>query len=181
VTDSSITPEYSVILNIASLGETTKHFPLKANAEAREGLARRFNLLSIDVLTADLTAKRIGKGKLIRVYGEIKASIVQACVISGAPVPERIEETIEERYRPSAKITLEVEVSMDAEDPPEPIIDNKIDLGEIVSQYLGVAIHPYPRASGVEVPAAYQEEGDEQPETQKNPFLALAALKKNRD
>lgn len=181
MTDSSITPEYSVILNVESLGETTKQFHLEADAEARAGLVQRFDLLSIEALTADLTAKRIGRGELIRVHGQIRASIVQACVISGSPVPERIEEAIEERYGPSAEVALEVEVSMDAEDPPEPIIDNKIDLGEIVSQYLGVAMHPYPRAPGVEVPAAYQEEGDEQSGTQKNPFLALAALKKNRD
>lgn len=181
MTDSSTQPEFSVVLHLEALGDSPKHFPLAADAAACAALSRRFDLRSIDALTADLSAKRIGGGELIRVQGRLNASIVQSCVITGAPVQEDIAETIEERFTLQAEISSEVEVSMDAEDQPEPITGNEIDLGEIVAQHLGVAMNPYPRAPGAEIPDAYQEDGDDTPDTQKNPFLALAALKKNRE
>ena len=126
-------------------------------------------------------AKGMGGGELFRGQGHLKASIVQSCVITGAPVQEEIMETIEERFTLKAEFSSEVEISLDDDDPPEPITGNEIDLGEIVAQHLGVALNPYPRAPVAEIPDAYQEDGDETPDLQKNPFLALAALKKNRE
>lgn len=181
MTDSSIQPEFSVVLHLEALGDSLKHFPLEADAAARAALSKRFDLQSIDALTADMSAKRIGGGELILVQGRLKASVVQSCVITGAPVQEEIMETIEERFTLKAEISSEVEISLDDDDPPEPITGNEIDLGEIVAQHLGVALNPYPRAPGAEIPDAYQEDGDDMPDTQKNPFLALAALKKNRE
>lgn len=181
MTDSSTQPEFSVVLHLEALGDSLKHFPLEADAAARAALSRRFDLRSVDALTADLRAKRTGGGELIRVQGRLEAQIVQSCVITGAPVPEVIVETIEERFTLQAVNSSVIEISLDDDDPPEPITGNEIDLGEIVAQCLGVAMNPYPRAPGAEIPDAYQDDGDDTPDTQKNPFLALAALKKNRE
>jgi hypothetical protein len=57
-------------------------------------------------------------------------------------------------------------------DAPEPLIGNSVDLGAIASEFLMLAIDPYPRKSGVafEPPAKEVDTG--------GPFAALAALKK---
>jgi hypothetical protein len=57
-------------------------------------------------------------------------------------------------------------------DAPEPLIGGSIDLGAIASEFLMLAIDPYPRKAGVafEPPANDEDTG--------GPFAALAALKK---
>jgi hypothetical protein len=39
---------------------------------------------------------------------------------------------------------------LDESEDPEPVIDGKIDAGELVAQYLSLAIDPYPRLEGEE-------------------------------
>ena len=57
-------------------------------------------------------------------------------------------------------------------DAPEPLIGNSVDLGAIASEFLMLAVDPYPRKAGVafEPPAKEADTG--------GPFAALAALKK---
>ena len=71
----------------------------------------------------------------------------------------------------------EVEIDPESEDPPEPLEGGALDLGELVSEELALALDPYPRKPGV-APVdlsfgAPEEESDEED----SPFAALAALK----
>ena len=66
----------------------------------------------------------------------------------------------------------EVVIDPEADDPPEPLGDGLVDVGEIVTQQLALALDPYPRAPGSELPA------EAAPATPaESPFRALAALK----
>ena len=57
-------------------------------------------------------------------------------------------------------------------DAPEPLVGGSIDLGAIASEFLMLAIDPYPRKAGVVFePPAKDADTD-------GPFAALAALKK---
>ena len=59
---------------------------------------------------------------------------------------------------------------------PEPLVDGQIDLGEVVAQFLAVAMDPYPRKDDAELPESIQSE--EAAEADKpNPFAQLAGLK----
>ncbi|NKB57869.1 MAG: DUF177 domain-containing protein [Alphaproteobacteria bacterium] len=178
---AEIVPEFSKVLRVDAFNDTAKQLRLEAGELERAALARRFDLLSIDSLTADLTAERIKGGDLVRVRGRLTATIVLACVVTGEPVAQSIDEVVDERFGPPGEAETEVAFSFDEEDPPEPIIDNEIDLGEIVAQNLGVVIDPYPRAPEAKVPCQYQDDGEEPQETSKNPFESLAALKKTGD
>jgi hypothetical protein len=62
---------------------------------------------------------------------------------------------------------------------PEPLVDGKVDVGELASQYLSLAIDPYPHAPGVE-PVGEDPE-IELKRDKENPFAALQALKKEND
>ena len=67
------------------------------------------------------------------------------------------------------------------EDPPEQIENGEIDLGETIVQYLGVAIDPYPRAPGAEIPQQYQLEMETDVEILKNPFEVLTSVRYEDD
>ena len=59
------------------------------------------------------------------------------------------------------------------EDGPEPLLDGRIDLGAIATEFLVLGIDPHPRKQGaVFEPPAIEDDRAE------HPFAALAALKK---
>ncbi len=172
---------YSHLFNLETLGEKPKLFHIVPDSAARAALAARFGLLSIDRLVAELVVERVGGRELVAVQGKIEAEIAQSCVISGVPVAARVDEAVSDRFGQMVEEVGEVEFSVDDVDPPEAIIDDAIDLGELIAQYIGVAIEPYPRAPGAEIPSQYQIDEGEVAETVRNPFSALANLDKSRN
>ena len=170
--------EFSNILLAEALGEAAKFVRLEANAVERAALAGRFELVSIESLVGDLIIERIKGSELIRVRGRMSAEIQQFCVISGETVSGNLVESVDERFGPSDETGIEIEIAFDEENPPEPIMDGKIDLAEIIAQYLGVAIDPYPRAPGAKILQEYQDEEEKILETRKNPFGVLSSLQR---
>ena len=56
--------------------------------------------------------------------------------------------------------------------PPEPLVDGKVDLGALATEFLMLGIDPYPRKAGAEFAPPKVEDAGE------HPFAALAALEK---
>ena len=72
-----------------------------------------------------------------------------------------------------------VDIDVLGADEPEPIADGRIDLGEAVVQQLAIALDPYPRAPGAELPAQYSaEEANGSRDDAVTPFAALGRLRK---
>ena len=77
---------------------------------------------------------------------------MQACVISLEPLPARLRQRVERRYRPiefsgSWSKHLQphgMEVLADDEEEAEPVIGGMIELGEAIAEELGLALDPYP-------------------------------------
>lgn len=148
---------------------------LEASPAERAAVARRLGILGVDRLTAELTVKVLG-GRLFRVEGRWEAAVRQACVVTLEPVPAVLDGRIEASYAAGGRVPEGGEVAFDpqAEDPPEVVPAAGLDLGELVVQELAVALDPYPRAPGAEVPPAFRPAADEEA---KGPFAALKALK----
>jgi uncharacterized metal-binding protein YceD (DUF177 family) len=91
--------------------------------------------------------------------------------------PFEIQERVDLRYMDADKlerpVKAEVERSLDDEDPPEPIYDGVIDLGALAVEFIALALEPFPRKSGVELPVQTDSGRLE------SPFAVLAALKKS--
>ena len=172
--------EFTKILQTELLGDSAKHVRLEANSDERAALADRFELRAVESLVGNLIIERIKGSELIRVRGRMSAEISQACVVSGKIVVSPIEERVNERFGQSNKTGFEVELSVE-EDPPEQIENGEIDLGETIVQYLGVAIDPYPRAPGAEIPQQYQLEMETDVEIRKNPFEVLTYVRYEDD
>lgn len=149
---------------------------LSADAEEREALARRFGLLALDAL--DATLSLTVEGDELHVAGHVTARATQACIASGEPVPEKIDEAIAIRFVPSARLEAaeeEAEIELDGASLDVIGYDGgAIDLGAMVADTLALALDPYPRSKDAD---AWLKAHGVKSEEEAGAFGALAALK----
>ncbi|MBX2830896.1 MAG: DUF177 domain-containing protein [Rhodospirillales bacterium] len=180
------TPEFSRIVKTDEQVNPKEKLKIEANEKERAALAKRFELVSIDSLNAELTIKVASNGE-VTVRGPMSAQITQSCVTTLEPVPETVEDTVEVLFSPHVSEddlpsnpddleNLSEEELMALLNQPEPLVDDKIDVGEVVAQFLAVAMDPYPRKDGAELPKSVKTEEEAQ-EERPNPFAQLAGLK----
>jgi uncharacterized metal-binding protein YceD (DUF177 family) len=115
------------------------------------------------------------------VHGRFEADLVQACVVTLEPVPAQLAAafTVSFGVAPEASGADEggeVVVSVEGEDPPEAIVEGRIDLGEVVAQQLAVAIDPYPRSPAAAAAGSAEPEGEAG--RKPSPFAGLAAWRR---
>jgi uncharacterized metal-binding protein YceD (DUF177 family) len=150
-----------------------KPVALAALPEERAALARRFALVRIDRLEAEVRLDV--DGEAVNATGRLLAAIVQRCAISGEDLPVTIDEPLKLRFVPE-KPVAEEELELDEGELDEiPFDGHAFDLGEAVAQSLALAIDPYavgPNAERVRKDAGLLDEAAN------GPFAALAALKK---
>ena len=178
--------EWTHICNVSGLSKAPQKLSLEPNEDERKRLAQRLGVVSVDSLVADLSMTQGTGSMIVHIKGHIKAALVQSCVVSLEPVPAAIDETFEAWFAdPESAVSLtkarheresqsghsEVKV-LDEKDDPEPIIDDKIDLGELVTQHLSLSIEPYPHAAGVEFENKATKDFDDT-QSVNNPFAAL--------
>ena len=144
--------EFSRLLPLERLGEAGASEHIAAGPEERAALARRFGLLALDRLEAELHLTRAEEG-LVRVTGRLEAELSQACVVSLEPVHSRLEQSFTSLYSEAqpGDERRELVIEPEAEEPPEPIGPEGIDLGEAVVQQFALALEPYPRSPGAEM------------------------------
>lgn len=142
-------PEFSRLVAADEIGKDGLVLELGADAEERAALAKRFDLEALHGFEgrARLTALREGR---VRLEVTFDADVVQSCVVTLEPVASHISDHFEVMYAPVADEDDEAEVFIDvaSEDPPEPLLEGKIDVGEMMAQHLAMLIDPYPRAPG---------------------------------
>ena len=96
----------------------------------------------------------------------MRAKVTQTCVVSLDDFDAPVEEVFQVRFVPVGQETVEMDPEADDEIPFE---SNVIDLGEAAAEQLGLALDPYPRMPGVEMPAVEDE-------SEQHPFAALRRL-----
>ncbi len=147
---------------------------LVADEAERQALARRFGLVALDRLEAEVSLT--ADGDAVDAVGTLSADVVQCCAVSGDDLPVTIEEPLTLRFVPEAPVTEE-ELELAEEQLDEiPYTGTAFDLGEAVAQSLALAIDPY--ATGPDADRLRKEKGllDE---AASGPFAALAALNKD--
>jgi hypothetical protein len=148
-------------------------------------------LPGINSLEATFKIARIGR--YIHVTGTVRARVTQICVVSLDPFDSDIVEPVEVRFvsAPPAAAPARVKgdpktrrrgvqemeppplaVEEGEEDPPDVIVDGRIDMGALAAEFLAMGLDPYPRKPGVEfTPPEPEPEVD-------SPFAALGDLRK---
>jgi hypothetical protein len=179
--DQDIQAEFSRMVAVDRLGEDEELREIEAGAAERAALAERFGLLKLDNLTASVRLKRI-RGGGVRVKGSFSADVVQACVVTLAPVSSHLTDTFALVYAPDVEVPAGAEVVIlpDEEETPEPLVGNAIDIGEAAAQCLALALDPYPRAPAARLAGRNggKDEGPGPEAAQEKPFAALAVLRK---
>ena len=164
--------EFSRLVELERLGEGESVYEIVATEAERAALAKRFSLLGLDELSAQVSLHRVHGGVAVRVRGEIHAQVRQTCVVTLAPVPARLHENFALLLAAGEESPRDVVVGLD-DASEEPLPPGPLDIGEMVAQHLALALPQYPRAPDAAVDLRWSEEGTRRD----TPFAALAKLK----
>jgi uncharacterized metal-binding protein YceD (DUF177 family) len=166
--------EFSRPVRLDTIGAQPRMLALEADPAERSALAARFGLPAVEALAADLQLAAVEGG--IRLWGPMRASVTQACVATGAPVPAEIADGVDILFRPAPDPDRpDEEIELEESELDVMFHDGAvIDAGEAVAQSLLLALDPYPRAPEAE--AALREAGVKS-EEEAGPFAALAGLR----
>jgi len=159
--------------------EEGQHFDLAADAETRAAVARMAGLRDLPRFEASFDVSRHGRAGL-HVAGRVSATAGQTCVVTLEPLANEVTEDIDLLFEPPPAVSEEAGAEADSpdqsqDDEAEPLLDGKIDLGALATEFLILGLDPYPRKPG----AIFQPPEEARPD--EGPFAALGVLKKGRD
>lgn len=159
---------------VAEIPEQGLHRDVEAGEAERAAIAALAGLRDLTRLAASFDLTHVDGGS-VHVHGRISAQAGQTCVVTLEPLTSTIDEEVDAMFtadpQPVAEVSEDDEEAM-GEDPPEPIVNGQIDLGALATEFLMLALDPYPRKEGAvfEPVIAPIDPAD-------HPFAALKALK----
>jgi Large ribosomal RNA subunit accumulation protein YceD len=178
---SSAEPKpFSYQIKVAEVAEGGLDVAIEADPASLAALAKMDGLSAIASLTAEFHVAATGQERF-NVSGEMRARVTQICVVSLEPFESEIVEPIDVDFAPPEDVAKAEAASLaarddadlhDERDPPDPIIDGKIDLGALAAEFLALGLDPYPRKPGVSFQSPV-DPGD----VDANPFSVLGRLK----
>lgn len=145
----SARPEFSRPVDIRAIGNAP--VVLTADATERAALARRFGLVSIGRLVAEVSLEP--DGPAVVAAGTLEAELVQSCAVSGDDLPATIREPLRLRFVPASQTAIvpDAEIELDESELDEiPYEGTQFDLGEAVAQSLALAIDPFATGPGAD-------------------------------
>ncbi len=160
-------PEFSRPLTLDRIGPHGLDVTLDAEAAECAALAVRMNLPAVHAVSCTFHLIREGRD-VVAARGTLCARITQTCVVSLEDFQSAVEETFQIRFVPLGDEIEDIDPEADDELPFE---GNQIDLGEAAAEQLGLALDPYPRMPGAEMPESVAD-------TEPHPFAALAGLRR---
>jgi uncharacterized metal-binding protein YceD (DUF177 family) len=157
--------------------EEGQHVDLAADAETRAAVARIAGLRELPRLEATFDLSRHGRTGL-QVTGRVSATVGQTCVVTLEPLINEVTEDVTLLFVPPVVAAAGEPPGVPApspDDDTEPLVEGKVDLGALATEFLILGLDPYPRKPG----AIFQPPADPHPD--EGPFAALGVLKKGRD
>ncbi len=183
-------PEFVREIEIVTLKGERRELDVAATPAEMAALAVRFGVNGITNLTARVALTPFASGNKLALKARFAADIAQTCVVTLEPLTNRIDgeffaEFVERAFKDKPD---EIEFGIDDDDPPEPIVDGRIEFGELIAQNLGLLIDPFPRAPGAhfEPISIGEDEGINGAEAvvepvRPNPFAVLEQLKTKKN
>jgi hypothetical protein len=171
-------PPFSRSLEVDNLPEPSLLVAVEADRTECDLLAKQVGIEAIDALRATFKVQREGPSG-VHLSGEIHARIQQTCVVSLEVFEADIVEPVAVHFLPQGELAswssqAERFDPLSAVDPPDPIVEGTIDLGQIAAEFLVLGLDPYPRKPGAEF--SYGEkppQGDDE-----SVFAVLQKMKK---
>ena len=188
--------EFSRPVSPETLGEQGRTLAIEADRDECGRLAGRLGLNDLDSLCAEVRLTPQKGGRIIRLEGTFTAEITQTCVATLEPVETRIEAAFDRLYDTALEALADgagngigggENIIPEAADPPEPLKEGIIDIGEAVSEQLALEINPFPRkpeilfkyySTGPDSGEPSSGDGEDNTGSGAGAFSGLAALKK---
>lgn len=173
-------------VSVDSIKAAGQYMDVTLDADEAANLAKFLGLASIERLKARYKVTRNGDHAAIK--GTVEADVHQICVVSLDAFPVSVRDDVAMRFAPVSEVekmearllaqaedaTIDLGNVIDADNFPEPIMDGWIDLGAATTEFLSLALPPYPRRPGVVF------EGSENAGERLSPFAVLARLKPDK-
>ena len=171
-------PEFSRLVEAADLDDRETVFDIDAGANERDALARRFDLTALESLTARVRLTSVEGTPFVRLRAEMRADVVQSCVVTLQPVRTHIEATFERTFGPPGGegMPKHLDLSPESDVPPEPLTGGSVDIGKAVTEQLALELDPFPRAPGARF-EGFVGSRRESCDDEGGPFAGLARLK----
>lgn len=139
---------------IHDLPSNGRRFSIEARAEERTALAGRMGIVAVNLLAAEGSLRPEAGASRVRLSAQMKAEVVQTCVVTLEPFSAVLVAPIERLYALDADFAWEdddhADLFVDLSDDlvSEPCPQGVIDLGEVTAEQLALELDPYPRAPG---------------------------------
>ena len=178
--------EFSRRISVDQLQSYHRPFYIEAASEERRALAQRFGLLSLDRLQAKGFLLMDSDRASARVHGHLSADLTQTCVVSLDTVVQHVEVTFERIYSTEVKDeweglgdgSREINLTIDDDEVPEPLVGGIIDLGEAATEHLALEIDPFPRNPDLDNQLGdFARDENAAASNGTNPFAALNVMK----
>lgn len=157
---------------VSDIPEDGLDMRVEANEAERRALAEDFEIGAVHRLEGTFGLRRVTGG--VKVSGTVSAEVEQTCVVTLEPVVNQVSETVDLMFSedvPASEGQGDEAVQLGEREPPEPIVNGRIDLGTVTAEFLALGLDPYPRKPGVGFePAEPEDRGG-------SPFAALSQLK----
>ncbi len=174
--------DFAFMLGVDEVQPDERAYQLNAVGSQLSDLADRFKLIALNSFSAAITVQKEAKTDIIWIRGDIKADLVQQCVVTLGDVPEQVADSFELMLvSPElAEQMDEDEVYLDPKAPDYDAFDGSlVPVGDIVVQTLSVLMDPYPKQADAElkVPNGQGIVVNEELEEKPNPFAVLSKLR----
>ncbi|WGJ14646.1 DUF177 domain-containing protein [Methylocapsa sp. D3K7] len=163
---------FSCVLAVDTVPDTGLEIALRASEAECDALAQTGGLAAILDFEANFDVRKQSRTRF-KVVGRLCARVTQTCIVSLEPFETLIHADIDVDFAPpsgAAGHASKPAAFLGGEDPPDPIIDGKIDLGALAAEFLMLNLDDYPRKPGAAFEGAAA--GGDSPEA-KSPFAVL--------
>jgi uncharacterized metal-binding protein YceD (DUF177 family) len=166
--------EWSRPIRLHELARGPVKLQLAPDAAERARIAHDLGLESLPALEADVVVRPWLDGA--EITGRFKATVEQLCSLSLEAFQQELSGEIEVRAVPSGSPNApaegghELELDLDAPDPPDVLEGDAVDVAAYVVEHLALEIDPFPRKPG----AAFDYSP---PDKEESPFAVLKGLK----
>ncbi len=176
------TPEFQRCVTLAELDNPLFAKVFTASDEECQRLANRLGLLELPKFSVDVTITPTKVSGVYRLHGRLHAALAQTCIITLDKLTTTINETFTCLFGEEKPLSLILSSMDDEADNAEIIEGDAVDVGEIATQFLALAVDPYPRRADADL-ADYLAAldipmQDNAPSTKQAPFASLSDLYK---
>jgi len=161
------TSEFHRPVTLDRIGTQGLDLTLEASAAECIALGIRMKLPALHAVVCVFHLIREGRD-VVAARGHLRARITQTCIVSLEEFETSVEEIFQVRFVPSGEESDDIDPEAEDEIPYD---GNRIDLGEAAAEQLGLALDPYPRMPGAELPEA-------EADFELHPFAGLSGLRR---